>query len=144
MGRGGSPAGWPVAVTRFGARELATRPAERPARRPVPSRSEQIGLTVRGARAGRWATRVRAPGPAGPLASLSRGFRTQAGGTAGQLGPRPSCPRSHVAEVSDIQRCGHRLLPGGVEMASTCPKRSVQMCDVGELWPSGFAGSFHF
>lgn len=45
-----------------------------------------------------------------------------------------------ISGVSDIQRCGHRLLPGGVGMASACSKRFVQTCNVRELWPPGLTG----
>ncbi|PNI11719.1 ZNF140 isoform 8 [Pan troglodytes] len=73
---------------------------------------------------------------------LGRGFLSPT--TTCLAEPQDPVPCSSFSGVSDIQRCGHRLLPGGVEMASACSKRFVQMCDVGELWPSGLTGSFHF
>ena len=46
----------------------------------------------------------------------------------------------YLAGDSEIQRGGHRLLSGGVGMASACSKGFVQTCNVGELWPPGLTG----
>uniref|UniRef100_A0A9L0JK64 Zinc finger protein 140 n=1 Tax=Equus asinus TaxID=9793 RepID=A0A9L0JK64_EQUAS len=49
-------------------------------------------------------------------------------------------PSSDSPGVGDIRRCGHRLLPGGVGVASACSERSVQDCHAGELRPPGLPG----
>lgn len=45
-----------------------------------------------------------------------------------------------ISGVSDVQRRGHRLLPGGVGMASACSTKLVQTCHAGELWSPGLTG----
>lgn len=55
----------------------------------------------------------------------------------------PQCPIVKSVLIlgsADIQGCGHRILPGGVEVPGSCSEGFVQGRDAGELQEPGLPG----
>ena len=45
-----------------------------------------------------------------------------------------------IAETADLQRCGNRILSGGVGMPESQSEGTVHGCDVRDLWTPPFLG----
>ncbi|VTJ84855.1 Hypothetical predicted protein, partial [Marmota monax] len=49
-----------------------------------------------------------------------------------------------ISGSADIQGCGHRILPGGVEVPGSCSEGFVQGRDAGDLQEPGLSGNVSF